>query len=92
MLVTVVFEYETGKYILGLDEPGFIFLEQPQYVSNTLQQKNKSFKSSIFVEDKQVKNKVCCSIAMMPGYHPTKRPFLVARNRQCINLVNTRTL
>lgn len=94
LLITVVFEYEKNKYILGLDEPGFIFLEKPdiQFVSNTLKQQQKSFKSSIFVEDKQVKNKVCCSIAMMPDYHPTKRPFLVTRNRQCINLVNTRTM
>ena len=29
MLITVVLEYEKNRFILGLDEPGFIFLEKP---------------------------------------------------------------
>jgi len=43
------------------------------------------------IEDQQVKNKVCCSIVPMSGFDQDKFPFLVARNRHCINLINVKT-
>ena len=43
------------------------------------------------VEDPQVKNKVCCSIALMKGFDPEHFPFVIARNRHCLNLINVRT-
>ena len=43
------------------------------------------------IEDEQVKNKVCCSITAMRGFDPIKFPFLIARSRHCLNLINVRT-
>ena len=39
VLITVVLEYERNKFVLGLDEPGYLFIERPDmsFVSNTLQ-------------------------------------------------------
>ena len=38
VLITTMLEYEKNKLILGLDEPGFLFIEKPkQFVSNTMQ-------------------------------------------------------
>jgi len=42
------------------------------------------------IEDRQVKNKVCCSIVALRDFHVDDYPFLVARNRHCINLINVR--
>ena len=43
------------------------------------------------IDDPQVKNKVCCSIVPMRGFDITTFPFVIARNRHCINLINVRT-
>ena len=43
------------------------------------------------IEDRQVKNKVCCSILPMPGFNTETFPFLVSRSRHCINLINVKT-
>ena len=95
VLITTMLEYEKNKLILGLDEPGFLFIEKPpRFVSNTMQQHAGQFDITQFkfLEDRQVKNKVCCSILRIPGYDPDTRPFVVSRNRQCINLINVKTM
>ena len=44
VLITTMLEYEKNKLILGLDEPGFLFIEKPkQFVSNTMQQHASQF-------------------------------------------------
>ena len=45
VLITVVFEYERNKFILGLDEPGYLFIERPdmKFVSNSLSHHNGAF-------------------------------------------------
>ena len=45
----------------------------------------------VMIEDMQVQNKVCCSVTPILGFHPESLPFIIARNRNCINLVNVRT-
>ena len=42
------------------------------------------------IEDPEVKNKLCCSITKMQGFHPDFFPFLIARNRYCLNLINVK--
>ena len=55
------------------------------------EEKEGSTPSLVMIEDPQVKNKVCCSIVPLDGFDCEKFPFLVARNRFGINLLNVKT-
>ena len=64
-LVTVALEYMPSKVILGLDEPGYFLVDRT------------SVERLTFIEDREVKNKVCSQILPLKGLDN----MLIARNR-----------
>lgn len=43
------------------------------------------------IEDPSVMNKVCCSITQMQAFNMKTFPYLIARSRHHINLINVKT-